>query len=744
LVRGLRRRAPIGESRYRPIAVRALARFVSGKRGKWVVLGLWIVAFAALMPLGAKLPDETRDDTTSFLPASAESTDVVKTLDEDFASGETTQGLIVYQRAGGLTAADKRVIAANARELEQLPDSELPLTKPPLVPFAPRSPNQLVAPNDELAYTVLTVPTDFDKAPDWGENVRDLTGESADGMRILLTGDLGFSADSEEVFGELDTKLLAATVLLVLILLGAIYRSVLVALTPLLVVFFAYTAATAFVYLYAKSGAIVSSNGTTILIVLMFGVGTDYCLLLVSRYREELRRIEDKHEAMERAVRRTGPTIFASGLTVSLAMLTLILADARLTSTLGPVAAIGVACGMVAGLTLLPALLTIFGRRGFWPRRSVVEYDPESHSIARQGTWRRIGDRVLKRPGLALAVTVLAFVVGALGVFAYKVDYSTTTFFKKSVESVDGFRLMEEAFPAGVLAPSTVLVQSADGPVTNADVAAAVRALDGVDGVASAAPTGNVSADGRIAAVNAVLEGDPFTKDALNVVPEIRASVADLGPGLTALVGGGSATQYDFDQAIESDLMLIAPIALLVIAVILAILLRAVVAPLVLIASVILSFLCTLGLSVLFIRFVIGDAGFDASIPTFAFIFLVALGIDYTIFLMARVREEARHHGTREGMLRAIAATGPVITSAGIILAGTFSVLMTLPVTYTFDLGFMVALGILLDTFIVRTIMVPAAVELIGDKIWWPSTASGGGALHEDTDEHPAVARSGE
>jgi RND superfamily putative drug exporter len=239
--------------------------------------------------------------------------------------------------------------------------------------------------------------------------------------------------------------------------------------------------------------------------------------------------------------------------------------------------------------------------------------------------------------------------------------------------------------------------------------------------------------------VNVILEGDPYTKSALNIVPDIRSAVSDLGPGLTALVGGGTATQYDFDQAIESDLELIAPIALLVMGIILAILLRALVAPVVLIASVILSFLCTLGISVIFIRFIVGDAGFDASIPTFAFIFLVALGIDYTIFLMARVREEARRYGTREGTLRALAATGPVITSAGVILAGTFAVLMTLPVTYTFDLGFMVALGILLDTFIVRTIMVPAAIELLGDRIWWPSTASGGAILHEDTGEHAAV-----
>ena len=471
--------------------MRAFASFVSGRRGKWVVLGIWIVVFAALMPLGAKLGDETQDDTTSFLPASAESTDVVKILDEDFASGETTQGLIVYQRDGGLTAADKQKIAADAKALEDLPDSELPLTRPPLVPFAPNSPPDLVSQQGDLAYTVLTVPTNFEEQADWGENVRDLIGSESDGMRIILTGDLGFSVDSEEVFSELDTKLLLATVLLVLFLLGAIYRAVLVALTPLVVVFFAYTAATALVYLYAESGATVSSNGTTILVVLMFGVGTDYCLLLVSRYREELRRIEDKHDAMARALRRTGPTILASGLTVSLAMLTLALADARLTSTLGPVAAIGVACGMVAGLTLLPALLTIFGRRGFWPRRSVVRCDPAHAAETRQGVWRRVGDRVLQRPAAALAITVVAFVAGSLGLLAYKVDYSTTTFFKKSVESVEGFELLEEAFPAGLLCPTTMhgrRATTAGYAITRVD-AVARRGAAPIDGRCVGDPT---------------------------------------------------------------------------------------------------------------------------------------------------------------------------------------------------------------------------------------------------------------
>ena len=483
-----------------------------------------------------------------------------------------------------------------------------------------------VSPDGDLAFTTLIVPTDFELAAEWGENVRDTVGGGEDGLEVIVTGDLGFSADAEEVFSDFDAKLLIASALLVLFLLGVIYRAVLVALTPLVVVFFAYSVATAFVYLYAKSGATVSSNGTSILIVLMFGITTDYCLLLVSRYREELHRIEDKHDAMARAVARTGPTILASGLTVSLAMLTLTLADAQLTSTLGPVAAIGVFCGMLAGLTLLPALLAIFGRKGFWPRSGTVAYQPDAPSVTRQGIWRKVGDKVLERPGLALAVTVLIFVAGALGILAYKVDYSTTNFFKKDVDSVEGFQLMEEAFPAGTLSPTTIVVHREDGEVTPEDLQAAADAVTGIDKVATATPTANVSTDGSYGTVDVIIDGDPFTPEAFDAVPEMRSALSDLGPGLEALVGGGSAIQYDFDEAIESDLKLIAPVALLVIAIILAILLRAIVAPLVLIASVILSFLCTLGLSVLIIRFVVGDDGMDASIPTFAFIFLVAWG----------------------------------------------------------------------------------------------------------------------
>jgi RND superfamily putative drug exporter len=714
---------------------------VTGRRTKWLVLVIWIVAFAVMSPLGAMLGDETQDDTVSFLPESAESTEVVRVLDDRFEAGETTQGILVYQDKGGLDGADQQKILDDAEKIQIEGQDEIPLTEDPQIPFQPGAPPGLVSENGQVATTILTVPTDFEESGDWGKNVRDAVEEEpSDGTKVLLTGDLGFGADAEEVFGEIDTKLLGATVILVLVLLGAIYRSVLVALTPLIVVFFAYTVAQGFIYLMAKGGATVSSNSTSILIVLLFGVGTDYCLLLVSRYREELHRLEDKHEAMAHALRRSGPAILASGLTVTLAMLVLTVADSRNTSTLGPVAAIGVACAFVAGLSLLPALLTIFGRTGFWPRKSSVAYDPAHALERRAGIWRRVGDKVLETPAQALLVTVLVFGAGTFGLLAWKVDYSTTTFFKKEVDSVEGFEVMRDSFPAGTLAPMTLLVERDDGEVTPDDVNSAVRKAQSVDGVASATPTGITSGDGSTATAQVVLEDDPLESGSLDITPGLRDAVHDVSPGVTALVGGSTAINYDFDNAVESDFRLIAPLALLVIFIILTVLLRALVAPLILIASVIISFLATLGISILFIRYVVGDAGLDASIPTFAFIFLVSLGIDYTIFLMARVREEAREHGTREGMLRALSATGPVITSAGIILAGTFSVLMTLPVTFTFDLGFMVALGILLDTFIVRTIMVPAAVELIGDKVWWPSTARAGGALREETGEHPLPA----
>ena len=724
--------------------MRALAAFVTGPRTKWVVVALWIVLAVVLAGPGGKLADETNNDTESFLPDDAESTRVLRLLNDRFAEGKTTEALIVYRRRGGLTARDQLAIARDA----QLAARRLPVVGRPAVPFQPGAPRGLVAPGEEVAYSVITFPENNDKVADWGKDLRKITDSGKPpGLDVYMTGDVGFNTDAEEIFGNLDAKLLLATVLLVLLLLGAIYRSPLVALMPILVVGFAYTVAQAFIYFYAKSGATVSDNATSIFVVLMFGVGTDYCLLLVSRYREELRTYQDKHEAMAHALTRTGPAILASGLTVAISMLVLLFAKNGSIHSLGPVAAIGVGCVLLAGLTLLPAMLTIGGRRGFWPRKQVVAFDPEHVITERTGFWRRFGDRVLQRPGLALAATLVFFLAGSLGLLAYKEDYSTTTFFKKRTESVDGFRVLERALPAGALSPTIVLVEREDGRVRPADVAAARRLAAQHRGVAAVTPVQARSTDGRIARFDVVFQDDPYMKGALDQVKDLRDRLDRLPPGVAALTGGGTSIQYDYDKASSRDLKVIVPIALALIAVILAILLQAIVAPLVLIASVVVSFFGTFGIALLFIRYVVGDAGIDNGLPTFAFIFLVALGIDYTIFLMSRVREEARRFGTREGMLRALNATGPVITSAGLILAGTFSVLMTLPVTFAFDLGFMVALGILLDTFVVRTIMVPAAVELIGDKIWWPSSPTGGSLVSEapcedEPERQPAAAAS--
>jgi RND superfamily putative drug exporter len=709
----------------------ALARFVTGRRTKWVVVGLWIVAVFALAPLGSKLADVTRDETASFLPEGAEATKVQELLKERFPGGETSNGLIVYRREGGLTAADKARIAKDAAAV----DAAIPVTAPAVVPFSADAPPGLVSPDGSAAYTVITVPLDFDKVPDWGKEAREIIGTGGQGLGVYVTGDMGLFADFEEVFGELDAKLLIATVLLVLILLGAIYRSPLIAVIPIFVVALSYQVATAFIYLYADAGNSVNSQSTSILVVLMFGVGTDYCLLLVSRYREELQRVQDKHEAMARTLRRSGPAVLASGLTVISAMLVLLLADTGSTKSLGPVSAIGVAAVLLAGLTLLPALLTIAGRRGFWPRRSTVEYREDADPVQRSGLWRRFGDRVLKRPGLALGATTALFAFFSLGLVYYQEDYSIGGFFKQDVESVDGFDVLGASFPEGALAPTSILISRDGSAATDGDVAAARQRVETIDGVAAIGEPQR-SEDGAIAKIDVTFDDDPYSEAALARVETMRDRLRDLPAGATALVGAGSAVQDDFNEAAQRDNRVIVPIALLVIALILGILLEAIVAPLVLIATVMASFFGTLGLSIWFFIEVQGNAGVDASLPTFAFIFLVALGVDYTIFLMSRVREEARTHGTREGVLRALAATGPVITSAGLILAGTFSVLMTLPVTFAFNIGFMVAVGILLDTFVVRTIMVPAAVELLGDKVWWPSTATGGGhALREHSDE---------
>jgi RND superfamily putative drug exporter len=407
-------------------------------------------------------------------------------------------------------------------------------------------------------------------------------------------------------------------------------------------------------------------------------------------------------------------------MTVVGALLVMLTADLGSTRSLGPIAAIGVFTVMVGSLTLLPALLTIFGRNGFWPRRRLVAHDPE-HVIEERSLFRRFGLRVVQRPVAALLASSLLLGVFCLGLLTYESDFNINSFFRDKPESVEGFEVLQENFPDGFLDATTLLVERTDGaPLAEEDVGEAAAIVAGVDGVAEVTPTGELSEDGRYGRAAIVFEEDPYSLETLDLIPVIRSKLA-ADPEIDAKLGDATAIQYDYSEATQQDLELLAPLTLLVIFLILVILLRALVAPLYLIATVIFSLFATLGVTAFVFTQIFGDAGFDTSLPTYAFIFLVALGVDYNIFLMSRVREEAHDVPTREAVVRALAATGPVITSAGIILAGTFAVLASLPVTFLLHLGFAVSFGVLLDTFVVRTIMVPAIAELVGDASWWPS-----------------------
>ena len=705
--------------------MRKVGDIVSGKRSKWVVAAVWLILAFGLAGPSGMLADETDDSTESFLPRSAESKEALAIIEEEFPGGDTENALVVYRREGGLTAADKAQIKADAEGLTGLDTST---GDKPQTQF-----------NDDgsVAFTTaLFEGGDQEKLADEGEAAAEVLGDTP-GLEVYLSGSLGFSNDSAEVFEGLDTTLLIATATLVLILLLLIYRAPLIAILPLVVVGFSYMVATAIAYFMAKGGLHVDSQGTSILAVLMFGAGTDYCLLIVSRYREELRRQEDKHLAMARAIRRAGPAVLASGLTVVGALLVMLTADLGSTRSLGPIAAIGVFTVMIGSLTLLPALLTIFGRNGFWPRRRLIAYDPD-HEIEERSFFRRFGLRVVQRPVAALIGSTLFLGVLCLGLLTYESDFNINSFFRDKPQSVEGFEVLQSEFPAGFLDSTTLLLQSEDGSeLSPGDLDQAVAIVSGVDGVDSVVP-GDTSEDGTTERAAIVFTDDPYSLETLDLIPEIRSDLASgLPAGLEAKLGDASAIQYDYSEATQQDLELLAPLVLLVIFIILVILLRALVAPLYLIATVVFSLFATLGATAFVFTQIFGDAGFDTSLPTYAFIFLVALGVDYNIFLMSRVREEAQTLPTREAVVRALAATGPVITSAGIILAGTFAVLASLPVTFLLHLGFAVAFGVLLDTFVVRTIMVPAIAELVGDASWWPSGRKAKGLVGGGADPEP-------
>jgi RND superfamily putative drug exporter len=691
---------------------------------------LWIGAAIALLPVGSTIDKETKNDTESLLPSGSESGAVSRLLKARFASGETAPALLVYRSRDDepLTADQRRAITTVARAAAGVPRVYRPGVR---APFGPGAARGLVSADGRTAFTVVPIRLeDRKQVPDTIAELRDLgSGPQIAQLEYHVTGPAALEADFASSLESGDVTLLAVSIMLVLGLLLAIYRSPVLAVVPIVVVLVAYLIAIGVLTLLARGpGLRVDSTATSLLLVLMFGAGTDYCLLFVSRYSQALRRHARPLDAVIEALPQTAPAIVASGVTVALALLVMVAADLRTTQILGPVNAIGVLIALAASLTLLPAILALLGRRAFWPRHERVAYQPGLEGAAaedagtRDSRWGRVGRRVVAQPRRVLAISVTGLAVCCLGLLAYDGMTNPVDLLRSDQDSVQGFDVLDANFPGGLLAPTTIVVERGDGPLAPADLGVVRAAIRGVRGSTEVPDSEERSRDGRLASVSVFFDDDPYGDAAFDRIDRMRAALTDLGrPGVTALVGDSTAQQVDYGDGAQRDNLVLIPLALLVIAAVLVVLLRALLAPLYLIATVVLSFGATLGISILFFAEVLGQEQIDPAIPTFAFIFLVALGVDYNIFLMSRVREEALVHGTQAGLLRALVDTGPVITSAGLVLAATFSVLMTIPVVFLFQVGFAVALGVLIDTFIVRTLVVPAITSMLGERTWWPS-----------------------
>ncbi|WP_405641941.1 MMPL family transporter [Streptomyces sp. NBC_00019] len=684
-----------------------IGHLVCGRRAKWVVLALWVVGLFLTAPFAQKLTDAQDNDAASWLPGSAESTQVLK-LSEDFRP-EQIPAVVVYARPDGLTAQDRAQIEEDARQLKELRDHGIrgAETRGPVFDREtdPRAAQILVPITmDEKGWEEIAPAVDA---------IRDDVGEGGDGLAVHITGPGGTSADFSEAFEGIDSTLLVSAMGVVIVMLLITYRSPSLLLVPLLSVIAALFTAQALIYLLAEhAGLTVNGQSAGILTVLVFGAGTDYALLLVARYREELHHHEDRHEAMALALHRAGPAVVASGATVVLSMLVLLAAEMNSTSGLGPVAAIGVAVALLAMMTLFPALLVICGRWIFWP---AIPHFGDPDRIER-GLWARMGRRIARRPRMVWAATALILAICSLGLIQLRAEgISNADAFTGKPDSIVGQEVSARYFPAGSGDPLVIISNQAQAQ----QVGEAVAATDGVVPESLGLPPGTKpSYEGKVL-FEATMTDPADSEAAKQTVERVRDAVHEV-PDADAQVGGGTASLLDMDEATTHDNMLIIPLVLIVVMLILCALLRALIAPLLLIGTVILSFAAALGISALAFRYLFDYAGETTDFPLFVFVFLVALGIDYNIFLTTRIREEAARQGTRPGVVMGLAATGAVITSAGLVLAGTFAALGTLPMVAFAEIGFAVALGVLLDTFIVRSVLVPALFLDVGPKMWWP------------------------
>ncbi|MFC6021727.1 MMPL family transporter [Plantactinospora solaniradicis] len=689
----------------------------------------WLAVGVVSAPYAGRLSEVATNDNAAFLPADAEATHAEE-LAAGFVDRETIPALVVYARDSGITDADRQQVAADAARFAAVPGVVGPL--PPPIPSEDGQALQVIVPVDN---------TEDDQTRAVVMELRRIAGHGRDdGQTVVVGGPAGLLGDLIEVFSSIDGPLLLVTLGVVLVILLVVYRSPILWIIPLLAAGLSYALAALAVYFLAQAEVIMlNGQAQGILTVLVFGAGTDYALLLIARYREELCQHKNAVEAMLAAWRGAAPAIFASGGTVIAGLLCLLLSSLTSNQALGPVAAVGIGATLVVMLTFLPALLMIGGRWAFWPRSPYVEH---AASVGR--LWKPMAHFIARRARLVWVVTTLILIGLGFGLTQLGATrLGQTELFTHRTDSVIAQEVIDRHYPGGLGSPVTIFT-----PVGAADrVTVAAQSVPGVAEV-HPQPTGDSNGtdpggstgpgagpgtpggaaaepkvvDGRVQ-LQATLTASADSEQAEETVRRLRVAVHRV-PDADAVVGGFTAISVDTADASTRDRNVIIPAVLGVIAVILALLLRALLAPVVLILTVVLSFLATLGLCALLFQYVFGFPGVDASFPLFAFVFLVALGIDYNIFLMSRVREESVRRGTRAGVLRGLVVTGGVITSAGIVLAATFSALAVLPLVILIELGVAVALGVLLDTIVVRSLLVPALTYDMGSAIWWPSRLS--------------------
>lgn len=678
-----------------------LAAAVTGRKSWAVALGVLLISSAVMVLVGG---NDSAGQSPTGLPPSVDSAQVDALL-ADFPDAGVAPVVLVASRAdgGNLTPADLAAFGDARDRMLALdrsvgPDSDSGST---LVP----SPDGKVA--------IGQVPVDAELS---GFGLNDLVADLRDaadvdlpaGLQVQVTGGPAFGADIANSFSGANVTLLAVTALVVALLLIVTYRSPILWLVPLAVVGFAdRVASTVGTALADVTGLTFDGSTSGITSVLVFGAGTNYALLLISRYREELRAVPDHRVALRAAVRHAGPAILASNLTVVLALSTLLLASIPSTRSLGALAAAGLVVAVVFVLLVLPPALALCGTRLFWPFVPKVG-DPDNTT---HGTWFRVASAVAQHPVRTAVTSVVALGICAAGLVGTQVGLSQTEQFRVAAESVDGLDTLAAHFPSGLSDPTVVVARTA----ASDDVQ---RVLAGIDGVVSVTESGR--SDSGLSRFSVVLDAPPASDQAFAGIESMRDSLSELDAA-DALVGGSDAQALDKRDAATRDQLLLIPVILAVVFAVLVVLLRALVAPLVLVATTVLSAFAALGLGSWVSTHLFGFPALDDTVPLFAFLFLVALGVDYTIFLVTRAREETPGHGTRLAILRAVGATGGVITSAGIVLAAVFAVLGVLPLITLTQLGIVVGLGILLDAFVVRTLVIPALFTLIGPKVWWPN-----------------------